>query len=301
MTNPYPGQQPQSPYQPGEPMAPYQPFPPAPDQQATYPGQQYPGQPAYAPGQQYPAAPAPQYPAAPQPHHPGQPPYTHPQQAAGQQHPGYPQHPGQQGYPAPAAGQAPYPGQPQYPGQPPYPGQPTYPGQPQYPMASEPAAQYPPMPDPWGHDGQPPASGSSRKPVILAAAGVVAALVLGVGGWAVYDGFVKEDSGVAACKAMAADADQVSQKKPTAADDGKFSKDEYDELRGKFEDSRYDDIREHGTGAVNAAWQISQIDTSDRNNLDQTMMYIKQLTEHLKGLKDACSAQGVDLKINTGR
>lgn len=47
-----------------------------------------------------------------------------------------------------------------------------------------------------------PPAPKSRKPLIIAAIAAVAVIMFGTAAYAAYDGYIKEDSGLAACKAM---------------------------------------------------------------------------------------------------
>jgi hypothetical protein len=126
-----------------------------------------------------------QYPAQQPYPGPGQPPAGQPYPGQGQ-YAGQGQHPGQQPYPGPQAhpGQQPYPGQQ---GQQPYPGQQSYPGQPAYPAQPYPQQEYPPQQygpqqygpqqQAWGPPVAAPKSGS--KGLVI---GLVAVLVLAIGG-----------------------------------------------------------------------------------------------------------------------
>jgi hypothetical protein len=116
-------------------------------------------------------------------------------------------------------------------------------------------------------------------------------VLLAGGGWLVYDRVLREDSGVAACRTLAG---TERNKSGDAADDN-LTRDEYVSMRKVFADSRYRDLREHGTKLMDVLWQVSQLGTDD----EVAMSYLQPLTEHLSGLQSACADHGViiDLKL----
>lgn len=119
----------------------------------------------------------------------------------------------------------------------------------------------------------------------LLAGAVVAA---GIGAWVAYDrGVILKDSGIKACEAFA-DGDKTFADKKT--DGKKMTEGEYRQMREVFEDSRFDDIRDHGTKLMDLVWQISKM--GDNPGLG-ALAYVGQLTEHMTGLQSACADQGV--------
>lgn len=124
-----------------------------------------------------------------------------------------------------------------------------------------------------------------RLPLVLAGAATL--LVLGAGGWFGYDRFIKEDPGVAACKSLAAGDKTFDGKQ---ADDKQMTEAEYRKLRAVFEQSRHDDIRDHGTKLMDVAWQVSKLGPEPGM---EALAYVGPLTEHMTGLQSACADQGV--------
>ncbi|MEK8107642.1 hypothetical protein NKG94_25990 [Micromonospora sp. M12] len=101
---------------------------------------------------------------------------------------------------------------------------------------------------------------SSRKPLLIAVAAFVGVLALAAGGLAVYDGFIKEDSGVAACRAMS--EGRLLDGSAKDSGDDELTEAEYREARKIFEDSRKPEIREHGTALVDILWQLQDAEDS---------------------------------------
>ena len=82
---------------------------------------------------------------------------------------------------------------------------------------------------------------------------------------------------------------------------------EYRELRGVFEDSRYNDIRDHGTKLMDVVWQMSQAidqqggaDAEDGASLGAALAYMQPLMTHMTGLQSACADQGVIVNLKNG-
>ncbi|WP_433113769.1 hypothetical protein [Micromonospora sp. CA-246542] len=145
-----------------------------------------------------------------------------------------------------------------------------------------------------GYPGQavpPQPAKSSRKPLIVAALAFAAVLVLGVGGYVVYDGLIREDSGIAACKAMA-DGKQMDGK-PKSADDDKLTEAEYREARKIFEDSRKPKIREHGTALIDILWQVQGMEDGGG-----ALALIGPMGTHVSGLQTACADEGYIVKLD---
>ncbi|WP_327643682.1 hypothetical protein [Micromonospora zamorensis] len=178
-----------------------------------------------------------------------------------------------------------------------------YPQQPVQPYTQAPPAY--PAPQQWpnppvdthGHPGQvapPPPVKSSRTPLIVAGAAFITVLVLGVGGWAVYDRFIKEDPGIAACKAMAADKN-IDGSPKTSGEDDKLTEAEYREARKIFEDSRYEKIREHGTALMDIAWQVDQMPDGENGG---ALALLGPMGTHVSGLQTACADEGYIVKLD---
>ncbi|WP_436529295.1 hypothetical protein [Actinoplanes sp. HUAS TT8] len=183
----------------------------------------------------------------------------------------------------------------------------TYPPQqPPLPPPQDPYVSYPPTQpytDPYGQAGSVPGYAAyepggrqapPRRPLwpwLAAVAALSLALVAG-GGWILYDRVLREDSGVAACKSLAAG----EKTGPASSGDDTLTRDEYLRMRKIFADSHYADLREHGTKLMDILWQVSQIGT---DNEAAAMAYLQPLTEHVSGLQSACADHGViiDLKL----
>lgn len=166
-------------------------------------------------------------------------------------------------------------------------------GMPEYPQQYQPKGTALPQPaGPVDPGPGPLPAKPNRKPLIVAAAAAVATLMLATAGYAVYDGFIKEDSGVAACKAM---RDGRNVDGSTDDSDDKISEAEYREVRELFEDSRHDDIREHGTALMDVVWQVSQLPEGQEM---AALAYMGPLTTHMSGLQTACADQDVIVNLN---
>ncbi|MFI6228836.1 hypothetical protein ACIBCR_16155 [Micromonospora echinospora] len=146
-------------------------------------------------------------------------------------------------------------------------------------------------------EGQTPSGGFTLGPlapyrVPLVAAGAVLALLLaGVAGTAIYQA-VKEDPGITACKAMASGGEGEK-----AFDDGddELSEAEYRELREQFADSDHEKIREHGTALVDIVWEVSRMKGDEAAG---ALAYIGPMSTHMAGLKTACANEGVQIDLN---
>ncbi|MFG1918668.1 hypothetical protein [Micromonospora sp. NPDC048898] len=175
--------------------------------------------------------------------------------------------------------------------QPPYPqGGPVYPPQQPQPQPigqPEPGAG-PPDPLP-----SPPPANSRAKPLLIAGLAFVAVLMVAASGYAVYDGFIKEDSGVAACKAMAAGKNPDGT--TTNPGDDKLTEAEYRKTRELFEDSRHEDIRKHGTALIDIAWQMTQLPEGQK---ERALGFIAPLGAAVAGFQSACADQGVTVNLN---
>ncbi|XTZ18516.1 hypothetical protein ACQSSU_14665 [Micromonospora echinospora] len=146
-------------------------------------------------------------------------------------------------------------------------------------------------------DGPFPPGGPAPGPlapyrVPLVAAGAVLALLLaGVAGTAIYQA-VKEDSGITACKAMASGGEGNK-----AFDDGddELSEAEYRELREQFADSDHEKIREHGTALVDIVWEVSRMKGDEAAG---ALAYLGPMSTHMTGLKTACANEGIQIDLS---
>ncbi|MEU9508545.1 hypothetical protein AB0D32_19985 [Micromonospora sp. NPDC048170] len=136
-------------------------------------------------------------------------------------------------------------------------------------------------------------AGKNRRTLIVAAAAAVGTLMMLTAAYAVYDGYIKEDSGVAACKAMR------DGKTPSGGedkgDDAKITEAEYREAREVFEDSRHEKIREHGTALMDIAWQVNQLPKGEEIG---ALAFMGPLGTHMSGLQTACADQGVIVNLS---
>jgi hypothetical protein len=141
----------------------------------------------------------------------------------------------------------------------------------------------------YGQPPQPP-----RRSLLPWLALAVALVVAGTGGWFLYDRVIRTDSGVAACEALR------DGEKAVDGDDGDktMTEAEYRELRGVFEDSRHEDIRDHGTKLIDLVWQLSKM--GDEPGLE-ALAFMGPLTEHVTGLQSACADQGVIVDLKMGQ
>ncbi|MGY0002812.1 hypothetical protein [Micromonospora sp. I033] len=148
------------------------------------------------------------------------------------------------------------------------------------------------QPQPAGHLTAAPTR-RSRKPLIVALGAALAVLLLATAGLAVYEGFIKEDSGVAACKAMRDGTSAVADDK--SGGDDKMTEAEYREVRELFEDSRHEKLREHGTALVDIVWQVSNLPEGQEMG---ALAFIGPMGTHVAGLQTACADQGVIVNLN---
>lgn len=112
-----------------------------------------------------------------------------------------------------------------------------------------------------------------------------------------WDGFIREDPGVAACKAMAAGKKMDGSPKTSGGNGSdKMTKAEYQDAREIFADSRHEKLREHGTAIVDLAWQIQGL--GDGNEL-AALAFVGPMGTHLSGLQSACADQGVIVDLDS--
>jgi hypothetical protein len=158
---------------------------------------------------------------------------------------------------------------------------------------------YPPQ-QPYGHSPTPdpqawppaqiPPSRKPRWPWLVLA---VAVLFLVSAGWFAYNRVIKKDSGIAACEAMAGNKQIVDGAKVGA--DEKLTEAQYRQVRKVFEDSRYDDIKDHGTKLIDVVWQVSQL--GDTPGME-VLAFVGPLTTEVSGLQSACADQGIIIKMD---
>ncbi|BCL17034.1 hypothetical protein [Micromonospora sagamiensis] len=134
-----------------------------------------------------------------------------------------------------------------------------------------------------------------RKPLLIAGVAALAVLFTGTIGYAVWEGFIHEDTGVAACKAMR-DGKKMDGSEKTNGDD-KMTEAEYREARAIFEESRYEKLEEHGTAIVDLAWQIQNL--GDGNEM-AALAFARPMGMHLSGLQSACADRGVIVNLSAG-
>ncbi|MFI0796049.1 hypothetical protein ACH4OY_25710 [Micromonospora rubida] len=178
---------------------------------------------------------------------------------------------------------------------------------PQHPADAHNTTPAVPPQQPWtgAADGQPyppqpagfpaPPAKPSRKPIIVAAAAIVGVLALGTIGYVVWDGYIKEDSGVAVCKAIRDGKQMDGSAKDSDNGDDKLTEKEYRAARALFEDSRHDDIREHGTALIDIVWQMSKLPKGQEMS---ALAFIGPMGTHVSGLQTACADQGVIVDLN---
>ncbi|MEU6202427.1 hypothetical protein ABZ814_02390 [Micromonospora musae] len=144
-------------------------------------------------------------------------------------------------------------------------------------------------------DQPPPAApaGRSRKLLITGIVSLVAVLAVVTAGVAVYDTFIREDFGVAVCKAMR-DGKDILGNEERGGDD-EMTEAEYREARELFEDSRHEDIREHGTALMDIAWQVSNLPEDQGMG---ALAFLGAMGTHISGLQTACADQGVIVNLN---
>ncbi|MGX6604852.1 hypothetical protein ACWKSP_22390 [Micromonosporaceae bacterium Da 78-11] len=112
------------------------------------------------------------------------------------------------------------------------------------------------------------------------------------GGWFLYDRVIKTDSGIAACEAMAGDK-QIAGGAKVGADE-QLTESQYRQVRKVFEDSRHDDIRDHGTKLIDIVWQMTQL---GKDPGMAALAYVGPLTQQMTGLQSACADQGIIIKF----
>jgi uncharacterized protein YcbK (DUF882 family) len=138
------------------------------------------------------------------------------------------------------------------------------------------------------HADTPSVRARRRSSVGAVIAGALAIGLVVLGGFGAYHRFLREDSGIAACKAVRDD-------RKTSMDsdgNGEFTEEEYKAVREMFSDSRYEDIREHGKSLVDLIWQVNRIrDDEAAGDL------IGRIANHATGLQTACADRGVVVNL----
>lgn len=95
-----------------------------------------------------------------------------------------------------------------------------------------------------------------------------------------------QDSGVAACEAMASGA------APTGEKDAKtWSKADYEAAREVFADSRYPAIRDNGVDLIDVVWQMRGLDDNDMG----VLIFVNSLVKAYAGLSGGCAEAGYTL------
>ncbi|HEX5994281.1 MAG TPA: hypothetical protein VFY84_03970 [Jiangellales bacterium] len=128
------------------------------------------------------------------------------------------------------------------------------------------------------------------KPLAIAASAVVVLAIAAV----VVLPRVLPDSGVEACKAMAANTKTVSNTEPSG-DEDKLTQEEYDKIRDLFADSRYDDIREPGLRLIDTVWGIQNTPRDDE--LGAAFAALGTMMQDMGSLRTGCKNHGVQINF----
>lgn len=131
-----------------------------------------------------------------------------------------------------------------------------------------------------------------RNPLLIAVVATVGTFAILGGGYTAYANFIREDSGVAACKAMR-DGGTVTGE--ASASDEKLTEAEYREVRARFEDSDKEKIREHGTALIDLAWQIGNLPEDEAMG---AFAFIGPMGTHMAGLQTGCADEGIIVDLN---
>lgn len=162
---------------------------------------------------------------------------------------------------------------------------------------SPPVEPYGASPDPVSPQmGLPPAPGQKRRwwPYVVLAASVVFAM--SAAAYAYNQNLIFKDSGIAACEELAADGNKgLTGGKSTT--DETMTEAQYRELRKVFAESRYDDIKDHGTKLIDVIWQVSQTTKGGDDAAMGALAYLGPLTTHMSGLQSACADQGIIVNL----
>ncbi len=136
-----------------------------------------------------------------------------------------------------------------------------------------------------------PARGAPRW--LWAALGATIVFALS-GGWYFYEHVIRADPGIAACQSMTSDQQIAGWQKSGV--DRTLTQAQYRTMRKVFEDSHYDDIRDHGTKLIDIIWQVSRL---SKDNGTMALSYVVPLMEQLLGLQSACADQGIIINLPT--
>lgn len=137
-------------------------------------------------------------------------------------------------------------------------------------------------------------SNFQRSVLLLIAAIGATGIATGVAIAVSPSNFVKEDSGVTACKTI---SKNMVEKK--SSDSKPMTEADYNRIREPFENSKYTDIKVAGTNIVDTVYQA---DTQpDPNNIGGAIILMGTLQGQWGQLQVACSKRGVDVpQLPTG-
>jgi hypothetical protein len=155
----------------------------------------------------------------------------------------------------------------------------------QTPQSWGPPPTSPPQPGSGPLEPQPPKPSLWQRIARHKLLTVAVVVVVLAGGSAVAYSALREDSGVAACKAMAARANSTTT-------NTEFTAKDYQHTRKLFADSGDAAIRTNGTKLIDAAWQASK--TTDDNAFGMLAL-VGSMTDAYTGLTGACASHGVTL------
>lgn len=149
------------------------------------------------------------------------------------------------------------------------------------------------------YGGQLPAGDQPDRGLRFLIIGVAALTVVAVGAaaWVAPVVYEATDSGIRACKAMRDGKNFSGGPQSTTGLDG-LPEQRYRELRDIFANSRYDNIREHGTKLIDLAWQLSK---SDKDAGLEMLAYVGPVMEHSTGLQSACADHGIIVDLRKGK
>ncbi|AYF26840.1 hypothetical protein CSH63_05085 [Micromonospora tulbaghiae] len=135
---------------------------------------------------------------------------------------------------------------------------------------------------------------SRRKPLLIAIGAALVMLLLAAIAIGVYEGFIKEDSAVAACKSLR-DCKKADGGEKGSDDEDKLTETEYRNARKLFEDSRHEKLREHGTALIDITWQVSNLPEGQETG---ALAFVSAMGTHMASLQTACADQGVIVNLN---
>lgn len=186
----------------------------------------------------------------------------------------------------------------------------TYPPTPSQPDPTRtfnpPSQQYPPhtygQPQVYGQPTYPVQPPPRRSRSLMWASVALALAVVFAGSGITYaynKGLIFKDSGIKACEALRQGNRTFT---GAAQNDTPMTEQQYKDLRKVFADSRFDDIRSHGTKLMDLVWQISQLtDSKDPESGFALLPYVGPLTSEVSGLQSACADQGIMFTIPIGK